>query len=263
MPPEVEPVSEPPALAATVRDGGGRGLTLVHGFAQTGACWGPLGRALDDAHRVVRVDQPGHGGSIAHRHAPMEQGARLLTAASAGTVLVGYSMGARLCLHAAVAQPEAVPALVLIGGTAGIDDAEERAQRRRSDEALADRLEGIGVEAFLAEWLALPMFAGLPEWARFEAERRTNTVAGLAASLRSAGTGAMTPLWDRLGEITVPVLCLTGELDPRYSAFAERIVASTSGPATHRVIAGAGHAAHLERPEATIAAITTFLADLD
>ena len=108
----------------------------------------------------------------------------------------------------------------------------------------------------------MPMFAGLPDWARFDEERRRNTVKGLAASLRQAGTGSMTPLWDRLGELRCPVLCVTGERDERYGRLADRLVAGVAGPARHVVVDDAGHAAHLERPEPVADAVLAFLRDL-
>lgn len=234
-------------------------VALVHGFAQTGECFGPFGEALEATQRVVRVDQPGHGGSLRHRDAGVERAADLLVATVGTAAYVGYSMGARVCLQAALSHPDEVRALVLIGGTAGIDDAADRATRRRQDEERAARLEAVGVDAFLREWLAMDMFAGLPDWARFDAERRRNTVEGLAASLRHAGTGSMAPLWDRLGELRCPVLCLTGERDPRYGELAERLVGTVGGPAWHVVVPGAGHAAHLEHPSFCSASVKEFL----
>jgi 2-succinyl-6-hydroxy-2,4-cyclohexadiene-1-carboxylate synthase len=251
----------PGALAHRTAGAGPR-VVLVHGFAQTGECLGPLGDALEQDRTVVRVDNPGHGSSLEHRDADLREGARLLVRAAGTGVYIGYSMGARLCLHAALQAPRAIRAMVLIGGTAGIIDDAEREARRREDEELARRIERHGVEAFLTEWLALPMFAGLPEWARFDDERRRNTAEGLAASLRNAGTGAMAPLWDRLQGIHCPVLCLSGELDERYGRLAGRLVDAFGGVARHEVVPGAGHAAHLENPEATTRAVRSFLAEL-
>jgi 2-succinyl-6-hydroxy-2,4-cyclohexadiene-1-carboxylate synthase len=62
----------------------------------------------------------------------------------------------------------------------------------------------------------MPMFARLPGDADGLAHRRSNTVAGLAHSLRAYGTGAQTPLWDALGSIEMPVLVLAGELDTKF-----------------------------------------------
>ena len=48
-------------------------VALVHGFAQTGECFGPFGEALEATHRVVRVDQPGHGARSATADAGVER----------------------------------------------------------------------------------------------------------------------------------------------------------------------------------------------
>jgi 2-succinyl-6-hydroxy-2,4-cyclohexadiene-1-carboxylate synthase len=223
-------------------------VTLVHGFAQTGRCLGPLASALADRYAVTAVDAPGHGGSVRHAHADLWAGASLLAGGTTSRVLVGYSMGGRLALHAALAHPERVEALVLIGATAGLEDPDDRRRRRANDEALAQRLERVGLDTFLDEWVSMPMFSGLPHWARFDRERRANTAEGLAASLRRAGTGSMTPLWDRLGAITCPVLLLSGGRDLAYTALASRLETCLGGPTRRVEIAGAGHAVHLEAP---------------
>lgn len=249
------------SLCAEVRGSGPR-VVLLHGFAQNHRCLGPVANAVAARHTVVLPDAPGHGGSLAHRDADVAHAAELLTSTGDAAVYVGYSMGGRICLQAAVDQPEMVRALVLIGATAGIEDADERAARRAADHAWAERLEAIGVDAFVQEWLSAEMFAGLPDWARFDEERRTNVVEGLAGSLRSAGTGSMAPLWDRLGELQMPVLCLTGSLDERYGALARRLVDGIGGGARHVEIDGAGHAAHLERPDEVSEVVVDFLASL-
>lgn len=244
---------------AAVSRGVGPNVVAVHGFAQTRDCLGPLAHELGGRFHLVAPDAPGHGGSLRHAEAGLAEGADLLVHTGGHAAYVGYSMGGRLCVQAALDHPDRVTALVLIGATAGIDDETERAARQRADAALADRLEAIGLEAFLTEWLALEMFTGLPDWARFEQERRTNTAEGLATSLRRAGTGSMHPLWDRLGRVGVPVLLVTGERDERYGRIADRMAAALGPTARHEVIADAGHAAHLEQPERTTELVCSFL----
>jgi len=246
------------SLAARSLGSSPYGRVFVHGFAQTGRCMGPFGDLLADSGGLLAVDAPGHGHSLQHREASIAQGAELLCATAGRAQYIGYSMGGRISLHAAVTHPELVSSLVLIGATAGIEDQQELAQRREWDYQQAELLERVGLEAFLQSWLDQPLFVGLPEHARFEAERKTNTVEGLAASLRSAGTSSMTPLWDRLHTIQCPVLVLTGERDTRYCEIAQSLVAKIGSGATHVTIAGAGHAAHLEQPEATAAAVLNF-----
>jgi pimeloyl-ACP methyl ester carboxylesterase len=143
-------------------------------------------------------------------------------------------------------------------GTAGIDDDEERAARRAADGVLADRLEDIGTDAFLDEWLAQPLFAGLPADGR---GARSRDAAGLAWSLRLAGTGTQEPLWDRLGELAMPVLVVAGERDEKFRTLGARLVEGIGANAELAVVADAGHAAHLERPDGFLAAVRPWLDD--
>ena len=152
-------------------------------------------------------------------------------------------------LHAALAEPASVQRLILVGATAGIADDDARAARRAADEALADRLEGVGVAAFLEDWLAQPMFAGLPREAADIENRLTNTADGLAAALRLLGTGTQAPLDDRLNELTMPVLLVVGARDAKFRDEAERLKRGIRH-AEIAEIAGAGHACHLEQPDA-------------
>lgn len=241
------------------RAGAGPRLVLVHGFTQTARCWGPEVADLERDHEVVRVDAPGHGGS-AEVSADLAEGAHLLVATGGPATYVGYSMGARLCLHAALAHPDQVRGLVLLGGTAGIDDPDERAARRAHDEDLAATLEVGGLEPFLDAWLAQPLFTGIPPARAHRDERRTNTVAGLADSLRRAGTGAQEPQWEALHRLHMPVLALAGEHDAKFTALAQRM-AERIGPTASAVqVPGAGHAAHLEDPAGFLAILRPWLA---
>ncbi len=239
--------------------GAGEPIVLVHGFTQTIETWRPLAQALATDHRVTLVDAPGHGRSSAVR-ANLWQGADLLAEAGGKATYVGYSMGARLALHLALAHPDHVEGLVLLGATAGIDSADERVARRESDEALAEQIERDGTAAFLDRWLSLPLFAGLdPNPADLQA-RRFNEPAGLASSLRLAGTGTQDPpLWERLHEITAPTLVAAGALDTKFSALGRRIEAEIGTAAEFELVEGAGHAAHLERPEAFLTMLRAWL----
>ena len=233
-------------------EGSGAPTTFVHGFTQTRTSWDPVLARLAEGSRHVLVDLPGHGDSADVR-ADLWQTADLLAGSCPAGGWVGYSLGGRCCLHLALAHPEVVTSLVLVGATGGIDDDGERTARRARDEALADRIEQIGVAAFLDEWLAQPLFAGLTDETAGRAARLANTADGLAASLRLAGTGTQDPLWDRLPQLHCPVLLVAGARDGRFVAHAERM-ASLLPDAEVALIPGAGHAAHLEDPDAFVAA---------
>lgn len=181
-------------------------------------------------------------------------------AAAPGSVLVGYSMGGRLALHAALRDPGRYRALVLLGAHAGLEDGRE--ERRAADEELAAWIESHTIEEVVDRWESNPVFAsqsrGLRELQR--EGRLRHDPPDLARLLRTGGQGAVEPVWARLPELTMPVLCLAGSLDRTYAEAARQMAAALpAGRAAE--IPGAGHAAHLEEPAATAGAITAFLAD--
>jgi 2-succinyl-6-hydroxy-2,4-cyclohexadiene-1-carboxylate synthase len=241
------------------RLGRGSRIVLVHGFTQTGRCWGPEVLALAEDHEVVLVDAPGHGRS-SDIMAGLRTGGRLIADQGGEATYLGYSMGARFCLHLALGNPELVRGLVLLGGTAGIEDAAEREARRQQDIATADRIGHDGLERFLDDWLAQPLFASLPPERAFRAERLESTVEGLQASIRQAGTGSQDPSWHKLAQLEMPVLVLAGAEDAKFAALAERLAAHIGGNATLALVEGAGHAAHLEQPDRFLAILRPWLA---
>lgn len=230
--------------------GAGPRLVLIHGFTQSGRSWGPVAEALARHHRLVCLDAPGHGRS-AGVDAGLADGSDLMAAAirpQGAASWLGYSMGGRFALHVALRHPGLVERLVLVSATAGIDDPADRLARRRSDEALADRLESDGLEPFLRSWLSQPLFSTLPPSAAGLESRMEGTASGLASSLRHAGTGTQEPLWEELHRLAMPVLVVAGGLDTKYRALADRLGEAIGANATVRVLEGAGHACHLEKP---------------
>lgn len=179
-------------------------------------------------------------------------------AAPDGAALVGYSMGGRLALHAALRWPERYAALVLLGAHAGLT--ERRAERRAADEELAAWIETHPIEDVVARWEGNPVFgtqsAGLRELQR--AARLDHDPRLLARLLRSGGQGAVEPVWNRLPELPIPVLACAGALDTVYAEAAE-LLATLLVRGEAATIPGAGHAAHLEEPRATSELVGRFL----
>jgi 2-succinyl-6-hydroxy-2,4-cyclohexadiene-1-carboxylate synthase len=251
----------------------GRGpLVLLHGFGGSADDWAGTAALLHaEGHTVHAIDLPGHGltdaPAGAERYAPVELTRDLASTAevlATGPVhWVGYSMGGRAALHMALAAPERVASLSLESASPGIADPEGRAARRQQDETLAAQIEERGVAWFAEHWESLPIFASqsnLPEETRdaLRARRLRNHPAGLAGSLRGFGQGAQEKLEPLLHRVSCPVLLLTGALDPKYAALAERMTRSL--PRAERVtIAAAGHNVHLEQPAAFARALLDHL----
>lgn len=239
--------------------GAGPPLLLLHGFTGRARSWGSHTSRLAHVRRVILVDLPGHGRSrwadparLSVERSADDLARILRRLGAAPSDVLGYSLGARIALRLAVDHPALVARLILESPSAGIADASERARRRAADEALAARLEDRGIAAFVAEWERQPIFASqaaLPSVraSRQRAIRLANRPAGLAASLRGAGQGAMVPLHDRLGAVAAPTLVIAGALDEVGRPRAEAVARGIPG-ARLAVVEGAGHTPHLEQP---------------
>jgi 2-succinyl-6-hydroxy-2,4-cyclohexadiene-1-carboxylate synthase len=204
-------------------------VVLLHGFGGTHRAWdGVVGLLDPERYRPLALDLPGHG-QAADAPRPITFAGcveRVLAESPARFALCGYSMGGRIALHVALAAPARVRRLVLVSCTAGIEDAAERAQRRRSDHRLADDLQSAPFEEFIERWRTQPLFAGEPPavGALARADQRRNRPDALAAVLRGIGSGEMEPLWSRLCELRMPVTVLVGERDAKFQALGRRMV---------------------------------------
>jgi 2-succinyl-6-hydroxy-2,4-cyclohexadiene-1-carboxylate synthase len=232
-------------------------VVFLHGFTHTGRSWQPVIATLGERYTSVAEDIRGHGD--ASERVPVTLGAVIgdvLARAPERFTLVGYSMGGRIALHVALAAPARVERLVLIGASPGIADDDEREARRRADEELADEVERSSIDEFARRWAKTPVLAGLPSEVleAAHADRLRSTPAGLARALRGLGTGALPSLWDRLGELAMPVTLVVGERDSKFQTMAAEMAGGV--PSANVVVApGAGHAVHLEAPATISGAI--------
>jgi 2-succinyl-6-hydroxy-2,4-cyclohexadiene-1-carboxylate synthase len=228
-------------------------VILLHGFTHTGRSWDPVVAALGERYRPVAPDIRGHGSASGRRPVSLEAVIDDIAALDSGPfTLIGYSMGGRIALHIALALPERVQELLLIGASPGIAHAAERAARRETDERLADQIEQMSIEEFATRWAANPVLEGQPQW--IGEDRLRNTPAGLARALRGLGTGALPSLWGRLGELSMPVTLVVGERDQKFRGIAMETALAVPD-AEVIVVPGAGHAVHLEAPEAVASAL--------
>ncbi len=233
-------------------------VVLLHGFGGTRRAWDGVAELLPrERYRPLAIDLPGHGEATGAPR-PITFGGcveEVLARAPERFVLCGYSMGGRVALHVALAAPRRVSRLVLVATSAGIEDERERAARRDSDELLARQLEEEPYERFVERWRSQPLFAGEPpevgELAR--ADQRRNDPLALAAVLRGIGTGRMTPLWDRLGELAMEVAVVVGERDGKFCALGRRMVELL--PRGELIVVQGGHGLPLENPAGVLGAL--------
>jgi 2-succinyl-6-hydroxy-2,4-cyclohexadiene-1-carboxylate synthase len=233
----------------------GPSVIFVPGFMQPAEAWADVAERLPQRYPSVLL-----------RHAEHEREGRIAEIAAAAeavggeVVLCGYSLGGRLALNAAVRGPERYAAVVVLGAAAGIDEPTSRRARREADEKLAAWMETQPIEKIVEVWERQPLFADQSE-RLIEAQRPgrlSQDPRSLALLLRTAGQGAMDPIWGRLHTLDLPILALAGARDERYRRATRRIAAEApQGYAA--VIEHAGHAAHLQRPGEFADALLAFL----
>ena len=251
-------------------------VVVLHGFTGSTQAMTPFTEPLAArlAARIICPDLVGHGRSEVpddldlYRVESMAwQVAGLADALGCETFhLVGYSMGGRVALRLGCTASPRLRSLTLIGASAGIADPAERRLRAEADEARA-RCVAADLETFVDEWMADPLFAGQAALGEAHlraarAQRLASNPQGLARSLLAGGTGAMEPLHERLGDCDTPTQLLVGAHDAKFCAIANQLAAGLPRAALAR-IDGAGHAAHVEQPAATAAAIAEFIASTE
>ena len=154
--------------------------------------------------------------------------------------LLGYSLGGRLALHALLEKDHPWQAAVIISAHPGLEMEPERADRRASDAGWATQALAGNWQQFLDSWNAQAVLGSAPLRDRQASSSLITRRREIARSFVDWSLGAQQPLWDRLGEISIPVLWVVGENDLKFRALAERAVSLI--PNAHLAIApGAGH----------------------
>jgi 2-succinyl-6-hydroxy-2,4-cyclohexadiene-1-carboxylate synthase len=218
---------------------------------QRGEAWRGVAELLPERYPSTLLEHGAHD---------FEGRVREIAEAGEGAVLAGYSLGGRLALHAALRAPRRYGALVIVGTSAGIEDEAARAERREADERLAEWMEGRSIEDVVSVWERQPLFADQSDVLVEEqrAGRLSHDPRDLATLLRTAGQGALDPVWLELHRLDLPLLALAGSRDEGFAQAAHRI--ATAAPRGRaQLVEHAGHAPQLQRPEAVAGLLVDFL----
>ncbi|MEU9283454.1 3-oxoadipate enol-lactonase [Streptomyces sp. NPDC048275] len=227
-------------------------LLLGPSLGTSSALWDKVAPELSVAHRVVRWDLPGHGGSPADLIGPGATVADLAElvlalADSLGIDRFGYagvSLGGAVGLHLAVHHPERVSSLAVICSSAHFNGSKAWQER-----AEVVRREGLAALAETANsrWFT-PGFT-VPELVADHRDADPEAYAACCDAL------AAFDLRDRLASITAPTLLIAGREDPATPPAHLREIADAVPGASLTELAGASHLAPAERPEAVLAAL--------
>lgn len=253
---------------AYTANGSGEVLVLLHGFTGSSETWQAFIEKWKKDYRVITIDLPGHGKTTGEANLRMAEVCRHLTMlfdhlAIEKCHLLGYSMGGRTALSFAIWYPVYIESLLLESASPGLPTEQERAERTKKDTQLAARLIDGGMEAFVNFWEDIPLFAtqqSLPEKVKQQvrAERLGQNQAGLAASLTSIGTGEQPDWWEKLTDLALPVCLIVGEDDQKFVQV-NRQMSEQLQQGSYEVVPDAGHAVHIERPEAFSQIVQQFI----
>lgn len=236
-------------------------LVFLHGFTGSTKTWDKVIESFKETYRIITIDLIGHGLTDApynvQRYSMEEQVELLHDFFEARRIqsftLIGYSMGGRVALAFTMKYEEMVDQLILESSSPGLQTEEEREARRKSDHALAEKIEKSGLDSFIEYWENIPLFESqktLPETKQqaIREDRLSQRVIGLTNSLRGMGTGSQPSFWDDLQNFTKPVLLITGELDKKFQQKAidmkERFLCCKNV-----TVSNVGHAIHVENPQ--------------
>jgi pimeloyl-ACP methyl ester carboxylesterase len=230
-------------------------LLLTHGYSATAEMWTPNIAALSAGRQVITWDIRGHGrsdspadpASYSEALAVQDMAALLDNAGADEAIIGGLSLGGYLSLAFYLRYPTRVAALVLCDTGPGYRRDEPRAEWNAMATRWADDFEGRGLDALTGS-------------AEVRAAHHRSPL-GLALAARGILRQHDSRVIESLPSIAVPALVLVGAEDKAFLAAADVMAAKIPG-ATKIVVAGAGHAANIDQPEAFDRAVTDFLDDL-
>jgi pimeloyl-ACP methyl ester carboxylesterase len=242
-------------------------VLLMHGLGNYGRYWDFFAQQIAGRLRLVAPDARVHGESAKDTTgAPSEfvgdAMAVLRTMGLARPLVVGHSMGGLHATALTLAHPERVRGLVIIDTGPGLEGAfQERARRLALErpDTFADEAQAL---AYLRETSPGYSDAVYANRIHFAFDRRGAELAwrsskdGLRAILDEIHRNSKS-VWDRLGEIDVPVLLVRGTRSATFSAARAK---ATFAPLRHGTFIelDAAHNVPLDQPKALADAVVRF-----
>ena len=186
---------------------------------------------------------------------------QLADSISQGSIIVGYSMGARLALGVALEYPQCCRGLIFVSGSPGLESQQEREQRWLSDQQVAEEIESGQLESFLNQWYQASVFAGLSDELRHSEIARKLALRSKdwPSILRTLSVSKQPNFWPRLKELAMPTLVVAGEQDEKYQNISVRFAEETSANVETKIDSDCGHIVHREQPEVFVELVRQFV----
>ncbi len=248
-------------------------LIFLHGFLGDSGDWdNVINTSIGKKYKTLVIDLPGHGKftplereKVYSEHYLVNEIKKIIEKQSAKEIiLIGYSLGARAALSLVSQNPTLIKALILESGTPGIENQLEREERMKKDKELSEKMIN-NYQDFICNWYNSPIFQSLSLRTDIKdfltKKRANNNPKEVSKLLIGFSQGIMEPKWDKLKNLTLPVLLITGELDNKYTDINIKMNKLISN-SRHCIIKNAGHIPHFENQNDFIKKIEYFLETL-
>lgn len=189
-----------------------------------------------------------------------ERLAGLILSVDPAPILCAYSLGARVALHALPFLAPHCRALILIGVHPGLDDEQERSDRRSHDAQLARQLRESSWEDFVRDWNSQSVFDHSKNSPRAKPPTKTLELMARAFECWSLGTqkNQTTTLARIIRQYALPTLLVSGENDKKFRAIATTLETELPG-ALQAIVPSAGHRIPEDMPEELAGILCAFM----
>jgi 2-succinyl-6-hydroxy-2,4-cyclohexadiene-1-carboxylate synthase len=242
-------------------------LLLLHGFAGNSQYWDPFIEPLSQKYSLIVPDLPGHGKTVISENisdiSKIVKSLAIELNMKEKISIIGYSMGARFAMSILANDLFEIDKIMLLSGSAGMDDTVEKNDRYRADCHLADHISENGIEWFAKYWESLPLFESRRKCATINHQRLREIWLSqdpdqLSAGLRLMSVGKQDYLLDKIQSSSVKTLFMVGGLDRKYSKLLKQYAMGAVG-IQYLILKNCGHDIPSECPNHFLALASNFL----
>ena len=226
-------------------------LVLIHGFLGVPDDWREVQAALEFPSQAIEIpNRPDWETTLQ----------AICQELDSNTVLVGYSLGARLALGCSfeLRTTDRLQGLVLVSGQPGLAEP-ARKQRWQHDLEVCQRLRTNPRDTFIRDWYQQNVFQSLEpdQIEAFVDSRRDLDVERQVDLMMTCSVARQPDYWSQLSCLELPVAVVVGGLDPKYVEIGRRMNHELPNGEFHKV-ANSGHIVHREQPELFVEVVNDF-----
>lgn len=197
-------------------------IYALHGFLGFPSDWELLGQDLNkpfEAVDLLSLSHPRNG----LQHWGHALNCRVAKQPIQKRILLGYSQGGRLAMHALIDAPELWAGAIIVSANTGLKSPEERTPRLQVDIQWAKKFLNDPWEGLIHDWNSQAVFQGKKP--SFDRKEGDFVRADLAYAIEGWSVGKQGDLQEPLSKLPFPILWIAGEKDLKYVGLAKQMAA--------------------------------------